>query len=154
MPYLSPLMTVKPDWIDYNGHLNMAFYSVLFDDGFDTFCIEMGLGEDYLKETGCTTYTAEFRIRYLQEVHEGAKLRASLRLVDVGPKSFHYAQELIHEDGWIAATGEGITLHVDQSGPRVAAFPDPVKARLDAAFEEQKKDELPDWVGKPMGLRK
>ncbi|PJE28457.1 L-carnitine dehydrogenase [Pseudooceanicola marinus] len=154
MPYLSDLMTIKPEWIDYNGHLNMAYYGVFFDVGGDPFTEEMGMGQSYLAETGCTTYAAEFKTRYLQEVHADAKLRVSLRLVDVGPKSFHYIQELIHEDGWVAATGEGITLHVDQSGPKVAPFPEAVKARLDAALAEHQKEPVPDWVGKPMGLRK
>ncbi|MGI3165932.1 thioesterase family protein [Pseudooceanicola sp. 200-1SW] len=158
MPYLSPDMVVKPEWIDYNGHLNMAYYSVLFDLGSDPFAEAMGMGEAYLKASGCTTYTGEFRIRYLREVHLGAKLRASMRLIDVGPKAFHYAQELIHEDGWVAATGEGISLHVDQDkgrgGPKVAPYPAPVKAKLDAAWAEHQKEPVPDWVGKPMGLRK
>ncbi|WP_010142058.1 thioesterase family protein [Oceanicola sp. S124] len=154
MPYISPEMIVRPEWIDYNGHLNMAYYGVLFDLGSDPFSEEMGMGEGYLRDSGHTTYTAEFRIRYLREVHEGARLRASLRLLDVGPRAFHYAQELIHSDGWIAATGEGISLHVDQSGPKVAAYPPAVQAKLDAALAEHQKEPIPDWVGKPMGLRK
>ncbi|MBR9763464.1 MAG: thioesterase [Rhodobacteraceae bacterium] len=154
MPYLSPEMIVRPEWIDYNGHLNMAYYGVLFDLGSDPFSEAMGMGEAYLRDSGHTTYTAEFRIRYLQEVHEGARLRASLRLLDVGPRAFHYAQELIHADGWVAATGEGISLHVDQSGPKVAAYPPAVQAKLDATLAEHQKEPIPDWVGKPMGLRK
>ena len=32
-PLTSRVMGIEPDWIDYNGHLNMAFYNVLFDRG-------------------------------------------------------------------------------------------------------------------------
>ena len=28
---ICPTETVIEDWIDYNGHLNMAFYNVIFD---------------------------------------------------------------------------------------------------------------------------
>ncbi len=152
--YLSPLMQVKPEWTDYNGHLNMAYYGVLFDLGFESFMAGLGLGEAYMTETAHTTYTAEFRIRYMQEVHEGARVRAALRLLDLGPKSFHYAQELIHEDGWLAATGEGISLHIDQSGPRVAAWPEAGLAGLQKAEADHGDTPVPDWVGAPMKIRK
>ena len=154
MPYLSDDMTIRPEWIDYNGHLNMAYYGVFFDIGADPFSEAMGMGTGYRAATGFTTYAAEFRMRYLREVHADARLRVSLRLIDVGPKAYHYAQELYHHDGWIAATGEGVTLHVDQRGPKVAAFPPEVKAKLDAALAEHQKEPMPEWVGQPMGLRK
>ncbi|QPM89243.1 thioesterase family protein [Pseudooceanicola algae] len=152
--YVSPAMDLKPDWIDYNGHLNMAFYGVLFDLGLEPFQEDMGLGESYMKAQAHTTYTAEFRIRYLQELHLGARVRSSVRVLDVGPKAYHYAQELIHEDGWIAATGEGISLHIDQAGPRVAAYQPAQKAALEAALASHGDTAVPDWVGAPMRIRK
>ncbi|NIZ09167.1 thioesterase family protein [Pseudooceanicola sp. HF7] len=152
--YLSPPMELKPDWIDYNGHLNMAYYGVLFDLGLEPFQEGLGLGESYMTAEAHTTYTAEFRIRYLQELHLGAKVRTSVRVLDVGPKAYHYAQELIHEDGWVAATGEGISLHIDQSGPRVAPYKPEQKAALEAAMALHAATEVPDWVGAPMRIRK
>ncbi|MGI3170802.1 thioesterase family protein [Pseudooceanicola sp. C21-150M6] len=152
--FLSPPMQINPDWIDQNGHLNMAYYGVLFDTGVDEACKEFGLGWDYTSQGTHTTYSAEFRIRYLQELHLGSTVRASFRLLDVGPKAYHFCQELIHEDGWISATGEGISLHIDQSGPRVAPYPEAIKAKLDATLAAHSKLPVPDWVGLPMKLRK
>lgn len=152
--FLSPPMDIKPDWIDQNGHLNMAYYGVLFDTGVDEAAKMFGLGWDYTSGGTHTTYSAEFRIRYVRELHLGDRVRATFRLLDVGPKAYHFCQELIHEDGWVAATGEGISLHIDQSGPRVAPYPDAVKAKLDAVLADHSKLPVPDWVGSPMRIRK
>ena len=49
---------------------------------------------------------------------------------------FHTFQELYHEDGWISATGEGLTLHVDLTGPKIQLGKVPVGAQargLDSA---------------------
>ena len=152
--FLSPRMQVKPEWIDQNGHLNMAYYGVLFDTGVDEAARIFGLGWDYTAKGTHTTYSAEFRIRYLRELHVGHWVRATFRLLDVGPKAFHFCQELIHEDGWTAATGEGISLHIDQSGPRVAPYPPAIKAKLDEVLALHAADPVPDWVGLPMQIRK
>ena len=152
--YLSPEMEIKPEWIDQNGHLNMAYYGVLFDTGVDEVAKLFGLGWDYTSGGTHTTYSAEFRIRYLRELHLGDRVRASFRLLDVGPKAYHFCQELLHSDGWVAATGEGISLHIDQSGPRVAPYPEEIRARLEAVLAGHAAHPVPDWVGTPMRIRK
>mgnify|MGYP000468775874 CR=1 FL=1 len=153
-PFISSLMPVRPEWIDHNGHLNMAYYHVLLDKGVDELWEEFGFGPDYIKATGCTTYSAEFHIHYRREVHEGDRVRATFQLLDYNEKSMHFAQELIHEDGWVSAQGEGIVLHIDQSGPRVAPLPADKLALVAAFFEEHKTLPRPDYVGKVMGLKR
>ncbi|APE45337.1 thioesterase [Sulfitobacter alexandrii] len=145
--------TVKPEWIDFNGHLNMAYYSVLFDQSVDEIYERLGFGPDYQK-TGCTTYVAEFHICYLRELHEGDRVKSAFHLIDFDEKRFHYYQELFHEDGWIAATAEGLTLHVDQSGPRVAPMPQPIQDALTSLKTTQ--DPLPAdaRVGRRIGLKR
>ena len=61
-PFVSSVMEVEKDWIDYNGHLNMAYYNVLFDRCSDEAFAAMGLGPDYAKERRLTSYTAEAHI--------------------------------------------------------------------------------------------
>lgn len=153
-PFFSPLMDVEKDWIDYNGHLNMAFYAVLFDRCVDNLWDKIGFGEAYHEGTGCTTYVAEYRVRYIREIHQGDRIRASWRLLAHDDKSWHFCQELIHEDGWVSATGEGVGLHIDTSGPRVVAMPAPIQTRFQSFFEDHDKLPRPDWVGRPMGIRR
>ncbi|RFP86836.1 thioesterase [Rhodobacteraceae bacterium 63075] len=153
-PFLSEPMTVLPEWIDYNGHLNMAYYNVLLDQGVDQLWSDLSFGPDYRERTGCTTYSAEYHIRYLRELHEGDKVRTSFQLLDFDSKRFHFAQSLIHEEGWVAAQGEGLGLHVDQSGPRVAPMPADIHAKFQALLEEHAKLPQPDFVGRPMGIHR
>ena len=50
-PFISSVMHIEPQWIDYNGHLNVAYYNVLFDRAVDELYEPLGLGPDYLKHT-------------------------------------------------------------------------------------------------------
>lgn len=128
--FISPLMELQPDWIDYNGHLNMAYYNVLFDRGCDGFFERMGLGPDYIKERNLTFYTAEAHVRYVREIHLGDKVRVTMRIVDYDAKRVHAIAELLHEDGWVSATSETMSLHIDMSGPKVAPFPEDVMGEI------------------------
>jgi len=121
-PYLSSVMTVKPEWIDHNGHMNMAYYNVLFDLGADEVYAKLGFGPKYIKDHKHTTYTGEFHICYVRELHVNDAVRISFRILEHNDRSFHSYQEIHHQDGWLAATGESLALHIDMSGPRVAPF--------------------------------
>lgn len=129
-PFRSAPKHVKPEWIDYNGHLNMAYYNVLFDTGVDEVYESIGFGPAYIESHGNTTYTAEFHICYVRELHEGDEVYVTTQLIDYDEKRFHTYQELFHADGWLAATGEALALHIDMSGPRVAPMPDHILQNL------------------------
>jgi len=153
-PHRSSLMTVKPEWIDYNGHLNMAYYNVLFDQGADELFAEFGFGPDYAKRTGHSTFSAEFHVCYLREVHEGNRVYVTSQLLDFDEKRFHFFQELYHEDGWLSATGEGLGLHIDLSGPRVAPMPADVHGKLSALMDQHKTLPKPARAGRSIGIRR
>lgn len=153
-PALSDWMTVDPAWIDFNGHLNMAYYNVLFDDGVDQIYHLMGFGADYASTRRMTTFVADFRVRYLRELHAGDRVRCAFTLLGHDEKRFHTFQQLYHEDGWLAATAEGVTLHIDMSGPRVAPMPEDIAtrvAKLQAAHDALPR---PEGAGAPFGLRR
>lgn len=151
--YLSEEMEVMPEWIDFNGHLNMAYYGVLFDIGCNHGFRALGLSEDYRASHGFTTMTADFRIRYLRELLLGDRVRCSFRIIKVGTKAFHYCQELIHTDGWVAATAETVNLHVDIKARKVAPYTDERRKALESMAETHADWPLPDWVGLPLGVR-
>jgi acyl-CoA thioester hydrolase len=126
-------MRVEPQWIDYNGHLNMAYYNVLFDRAVDEAYELIGIGLDYLKTHGHSTFTAEAHVRYLRELHEGDPVRVTLQLLDYDAKRIHYFEELSHAtEGWLSATSENMTLHVDMTSKKVAPFPDSIMHTLAA----------------------
>ena len=153
-PFRSSVMTVKPEWIDYNGHLNMAYYNVLFDEAADQVYPQLGFGPDYHAATGNTTYTAEFHLTYVRELHVNDPVTVTFQLIDFDRKRFHSYQEIRHQDGWLAACGEAMTLHVDQSGPRVAPMPDEVFAHVEAMGRAHAELPRPDRVGASIGIRR
>ena len=89
-PFVSAPMRVEPAWIDYNGHLNMAYYNVLFDRAVDEVYELLGCGLAYLKETRHSCFTAEVHVRYLRELHAGDAVRVTFHLLDFDAKRLHY----------------------------------------------------------------
>jgi acyl-CoA thioester hydrolase len=131
-PVSSRIMHVEPAWIDYNGHLNMAYYNVFFDRAVDEAFTLLGMGPDYAKRRNASFYTLEAHVTYLSELHEGDPVRVSFRIVDFDAKRVHAFQELHHaEDGFLSATSETMTLHVDRTAKRAAPFPGEVHARIE-----------------------
>jgi acyl-CoA thioester hydrolase len=136
-PFVSSIMRVEPQWIDYNGHLNMAYYNVLFDRCVDEAYELLGIGQNYLTTAKHSTFTAEAHVRYLREIHEGDPVRVTFQLLDYDTKRIHYFQQLFHAaDGWVSATSENMTLHINMTAKKVAPFPQKVMdtlARMKAA---------------------
>lgn len=151
-PFLSGPMKVEDEWIDYNGHMNMAYYNVLFDrcadEAFETF----GMGPDYARDRRLTAYAAEIHVRYRRELHAGDTVRVMFRILDHDAKRLHGYQEIRHEDGWVAATAECLWLHIDMAGPRVSPFPDDVAARIADLHRMHETLPLPDGIGRPVAI--
>ncbi|MFK7763745.1 MAG: thioesterase family protein [Roseobacter sp.] len=150
-PFRSSPMRVRPEWIDYNGHMNMAYYAVLFDEAADQIYPYIGFGPDYQK-TGFTTYTAEFHICYLKELHLDDVVTITLQLLDFDEKRFHTYQEIWHVDGWCAATGEAMGLHVEQTGPRVAPMPLRIQTQLGKLHEVHQTLPQPERAGRRIAI--
>ena len=128
-PFLSSVMQIEPQWIDYNGHLNMAYYNVMMDRAIDEMWLDLGIGPTYLKQRHGSTFTAECHVRYLREIHLGDPVQISVYLLDTDEKRLHTFEELRHAtEGWISATSENMTLHMDMKERKVAPFPPDIRA--------------------------
>ena len=77
-PFLSSVMQIEPQWIDYNGHLNMAYYNVMFDRAVDQLWLRARHRPGYMKERHGSTFTAECHVRYLREIHLGDPVQISV----------------------------------------------------------------------------
>jgi len=154
-PVQSRIMTVKPDWIDYNGHLNMAYYNVLFDTAVDDVFHRLGMGPDYVKTRGASFFTAEVHVCYVRELSEGMPAVATLQLIDLDEKRAHFYQELRHgEEGWLSATSEQMSLHVDMNARKVAPWPQDIFASLTALAEAHTGLPRPERAGRHIEIRK
>ncbi|MDQ8706409.1 thioesterase family protein [Streptomyces sp. LHD-70] len=144
--------TVRPEWIDYNGHMSEAFYVLVFGHATDAMMIEAGLHSAYRESSGCSLYTVESHIRYLNDVPEGAHLAVRTRILGAAAKKAHFVHELfvldeaespVPEGAEPVATSELLALHVDQQAGRTTPFPEDIQGRL-ASFTEA----APDWAGR------
>src|SRR5256885_10561369 len=115
-PFLSSVMQIEPQWIDYNGHLNMAYYNVMMDRAIDEMWLHLGIGPAYMKEHHGSTFTAECHVRYLREIHLGDPVRITVYLLGADEKRIHTFEELRHAtEGWLSATSENMTMHIDMN---------------------------------------
>ncbi len=152
-PFVSSTMRVEQTWLDYNGHLNMAYYNVLFDRAVEEAFLLVGLGEEYLKKHHCSYFTAEVHVRYLRELAAGDPVRVTLQLLDFDAKRLYFFQQLFHAtEGWISATSEQMALHVDMSAKKTAPFPDDVARRLDAMKAAHRQLPRPEAAGRHIAM--
>ncbi|WP_271896500.1 thioesterase family protein [Candidatus Phyllobacterium onerii] len=152
--YRSVPIAMEKEWIDYNGHLNMAYYNVVFDRGGDEFLAELGFGPKYAAERKLTIYTAEVHICYVQEIHLDHIVTVTSQLIDFDAKRLHTYNEIVHKDGWVAATAEVMSLHVDMNGPKVVPFPDDILATLERYKEAHSQLPIPARVGRSIGIKR
>jgi acyl-CoA thioester hydrolase len=132
-PFLSSVMQIEPQWIDYNGHLNMAYYNVMFDRAIDELWLQLGIGPGYMRERNGSTFTAECHVRYLREIHLGDPVQVSILLVAADHKRLHTFEELRHAtEGWLSATSENMTIHIDMATRKTASFPPDIRTRIHA----------------------
>jgi len=152
-PFLSSVMQVEPQWIDYNGHLNMAYYNVMFDRAIDELWLTLGIGPAYMKERHGSTFTAECHVRYLREIHLGDPVQVSILLIAADEKRLHTFEELRHaSQGWLSATSENMTIHIDMNTRKTAPFPPDIRARIDAVATAHRTLARPDGIGRKVAM--
>jgi acyl-CoA thioester hydrolase len=126
---------------------------VLFDRAVDETYELIGVGTDYVKRRKQSIFTAEVHVRYLRELHAGDPVRVTLQLIDFDAKRLHYFEQLFHAaDGWISATSENLSLHVDITSRKAAAFPSDIAARLAEMKASHARLPLPQSAGRRIAM--
>lgn len=154
VPCSTPIQTLEPGWFDYNGHLNMAYYNVLFDRAVDHLFDELGCGKTYRERENMSFFSAEAHVCYVRELRPGSKVRVDIRVVDVDAKRVHVFEELFHEDGFLSATSETLLLHIDMSGPKVTAMRDELIARFQALAASHAALAPDERIGRSIAIRR
>ena len=114
------------DWTDYNGHMNVAYYVLIFDIyGAEKLMTEFKMGEDSAKTTSKSTMVVESHITYNQEVKEGDEVDVNLIYFDHDKKRLLYKLEMIHKSKkYLVSTVESLSLYVDLKERKVSEFED------------------------------
>jgi acyl-CoA thioester hydrolase len=146
---------VLPEWCDYNGHMNLAYYVLVFDHATDNFLNETGVDQNYRDTTNHSTFVVESHITYDNELLEGAELYCTTQLLDFDEKRMHYFHRMYHaEKGFLAATTELINVHIDLTARRVVPMPDEFQNRLGTILEEHKSLPKPEQAGRIIGIKR
>ena len=144
---------VEPSWIDYNGHMNVAYYHLAFDRATDIFLGRLGLGEEYVDREKGSMFALEDHLIYLKELREGEPFRVTLQLLGFDQKRLHYFLRMFHgEKGFLAATCEHLSIFVDMRERRSVPIPLPMKEELQRLEADQRILPRPDEAGRPMGI--
>ena len=121
--HLSSKKIIK-DWTDYNGHMNVAYYVLIFDIyGAEKLMTEFKMGENSAKTNNKSTMVVESHITYNQEVKEGDEVDVNLIYFDHDKKRLLYKLEMIHKSKkYLVSTIESLSLYVDLKERKVAEF--------------------------------
>ena len=114
---------IKKEWIDYNNHMNMAYYVLVFDEVWEIILKKFKMGEDSAKSTQMSTMVVETHTTYNSEVKLGDEVEINLTFFDHDKKRLHFKMEMIEKSSRkLSATLEMLSLYVDLSQRKVAEF--------------------------------
>ena len=145
---------VLPEWIDYNGHMNVAWYVLAFDLATDAFLDYIGLTASWRDEHQASTFTGAMHVNYLGELREGDPIRITTQLLGCDDKRIHYFHHMYHAgSGTLAATNELLSLYMDMRTRRVAPIPAALRARLDSIVAAHRRLPRPEQAGHVIAIR-
>ncbi len=150
--------TIKPEWLDYNNHMNVAYYVLIFDKAGESLVSDIGLSEAVTKATDISWMVLENHVTYNNEVVLDQQVDVRVQLLDHDAKRLHLYFEMYgqNEDGseYLASTLEQMVMCVDLSVRRGCEFPENVAASIAALADQQKALPKPDNIGRTIGIRR
>ena len=141
--------TVLPEWIDANGHMNLAYYVVLFDRATAAIYHALGIGDAYRTASGRSPFAVEMHTLYEREMRAGERVRISSRLLGADSKRLHYFHQMFHaEQGHRVAAQELMALHIDLNVRKATPFAPDIQERLQNAVNATAGEPLPLGIGR------
>jgi len=155
-PIRTSARKVPPEWIDYNGHMNVAYYTMAFDNAADEILDDyLGIGETLARDGRLGPMALQTQIHYLDELVEGTPFACDFQLLDADPKRIHFFMTMVNlQTGSAAATYESLTMNVDLEARRSAPYPDWAQQRIERMRARHAGLPRPSQAGNPIGIRK
>lgn len=152
-PYTGRLQQIEAAWTDYIGHLNMAYYLVMFDRAADELFTTFGCGADYIKRTNCSTFVLETHTSYANELKAGEQVRIESHIIGFDQKRVHFVQQMSRAESlYLACVLEVMMAHVDLTTRRISPFPPEILSRIDQMAKDHAGLPLPPQLGHVIGL--
>jgi carnitine 3-dehydrogenase len=143
---------VRPEWVDYNGHMTDSRYLQVFGDATDALWRAVGIDEAY-RRTGHSFYTVESHVTHQAEARAMEPSYVTVQVLSVDDKRVHLFHSLHRRaDGVQLATGEALYLHVSTQAGRAASMPPALRARLDDWYSAHRGLPMPPQARRHVGM--
>ncbi len=153
IPFCGYQSSVQPDWIDFNGHMNVAYYVLAFDQATDSFNTNLGLGPEYTQDTRLSMFVVDMNVSYRRELKEGTLINCTTQLLEFDAKKLRILHQMFNtEEGFLAATNELIMVHVDLETGRSCPFSETALDRLQTIARQHQSLLIPECVGRQLSL--
>ena len=150
--------SIQSEWLDYNDHMNVAYYVLIFDHAGEEVVKSLGLGAEVSQETGISWMVLENHITYNNEVVLDQPVEVRMQLLDHDSKRLHFYFEMYakNEDGseYLASTLEQMAMCVDLNARKSSVFPEMIMANIEQLAAEQKDLPKPENIGRTIGIRR
>ena len=111
------------EWTDYNNHMNLSFYILVFDKAAEKILSKFNMGEEAAIKTKRSTMVVETHTTYNNEVKEDDDVNVYLSYCDHDKKRLHYKLEMYEKSkNVLSATTEVLALYINLDLRKVAEF--------------------------------
>jgi acyl-CoA thioester hydrolase len=148
-------LRVMPEWIDYNGHMNLAYYVFVFEIATNAVYETWGVGERYLKKSGCSVFTLGIDVDFLSEIFENDDITITTQLLDWDHKRVHYYHRMFQaKTNKLAAINECLAMNVQLEERRGVPFPNDVQENLEKIHRQHQQFEKPAKSAQRLAIRR
>ena len=155
-PYRTKSQVVLSEWIDYNGHMNVAYYTLAFDKALDFFFEDvLNIGPSFVEKNKEGPFALKASYNYFSELMEGENFFVNISILDFDPKRVHVFGEMRKDKSLeLSAVFETVLMNMDLSARKVKKYPDRVLELFNLFKSSLDKDEIPEEIGKKITLKK
>ena len=155
-PIILPEQEVLNEWLDYNGHMNVAYYTLAFDKSLDIFLEDLlGIGESHAYKNNQGPFVVQAHYHYLNEMRLNEKFHVRLFVVDCDKNKMHLCMEIysLFQEKVIAVV-EQVLINVNLKLRKSEPYPPWAFEKLIKLKNTHKNASLPSAFGKSIGLKK
>ena len=155
-PYRTKNQTVLTDWIDYNGHMNVAYYTLAFDKALDFFFEDvLNIGPSFVKKNREGPFALKASYNYFSELLEGENFFVDISILDFDPKRVHVFGEMRdYKSSELSATFETVLMNMDLNARKVKPYSERVLDLFKLFKQSLDQDKIPMEIGKKITLKK
>ena len=129
------------EWTDYNNHMNLSYYILLFDMGAEQMLTKFNMGEHSAKTTKMSTMVVETHTTYNNEVKEGEEVEIKLSFFEHDKKRLHYKLEMFEKSkNILSATTEVLSLYINLNTRKVSEFENEKVTIMDQFIKDNKSN--------------